>query len=96
LGADGKLSVDRVFKAILDSKPLIDKAFGATQSTIGDNLTLVGNALGHLLESSVTPLVRVALSRIFWARIWFKPLTVFDGAGLPEGLPGRQDAHRYR
>lgn len=45
LGADGKLSVDRVFKAILDAKPLIDKAFDSTQSTIGDNLTLVGNAL---------------------------------------------------
>lgn len=45
LGADGKLSVDRVFKAILDAKPLIDKAFDATNSTIGDNLTLVGNAL---------------------------------------------------
>ncbi|MGX9144976.1 tape measure protein [Mesorhizobium sp. 128a] len=45
LGADGKLSVDRVFKAILDSKPLIDKAFDATQATIGNNLTLVGNAL---------------------------------------------------
>ncbi|TGP50315.1 hypothetical protein EN873_24390 [bacterium M00.F.Ca.ET.230.01.1.1] len=45
LGADGKLSVDRVFKAILDAKPLIDKAFDATQSTIGDNVGLVGNAL---------------------------------------------------
>lgn len=45
LGADGKLSVDRVFKAILDAKPLIDKAFNATNATIGDNLTLVGNAL---------------------------------------------------
>jgi tape measure domain-containing protein len=56
LGADGKLSVDRVFKAILDAKPLIDKAFGATQATIGDNLTLVGNALtafvGKLAEVS--------------------------------------------
>lgn len=45
LGADGKLSVDRVFKAILDAKPLIDKAFDSTQSTIGDNLGLVNNAL---------------------------------------------------
>ncbi|TIV38934.1 MAG: hypothetical protein E5V91_12365 [Mesorhizobium sp.] len=45
IGADGKLTVDRVFKAILDSKPLIDKAFNATQSTIGDNVGLVGNAL---------------------------------------------------
>jgi tape measure domain-containing protein len=45
LGADGKLSVDRVFKAILDAKPLIDKAFDSTNATIGDNLTLVGNAL---------------------------------------------------
>ncbi|WP_217568813.1 tape measure protein [Mesorhizobium sp. GbtcB19] len=45
LGADGKLTVDRVFKAILDAKPLIDKAFDSTQATIGDNLGLVNNAL---------------------------------------------------
>ncbi|MDG4854071.1 MULTISPECIES: tape measure protein [unclassified Mesorhizobium] len=45
LGADGKLTVDRVFKAILDAKPLIDKAFNATNATIGDNIGLVNNAL---------------------------------------------------
>lgn len=49
LGADGKLTVDRVFKAILDAKPLIDKAFGATSPTIGDNLSLVGNALTQFI-----------------------------------------------
>lgn len=45
LGADGKLSVDRVFKAILDAKPLIDKAFNATTPTITESAGLVGNAL---------------------------------------------------
>lgn len=56
LGADGKLTVDRVFKAILDAKPLIDKAFGSTSATIGDNIGLVNNALtafvGKLSEVS--------------------------------------------
>lgn len=45
LGADGKLSVERVFKAILDAKPQIDKAFDSTNATIGDSIGLVNNAL---------------------------------------------------
>lgn len=45
LGADGKLSVERVFKAILEAKPMIDKAYGATSATIADGFTLVNNAI---------------------------------------------------
>lgn len=56
LGADGKLTVDRVFKAILDAKPLIDRAYGSTNATIAEGITLVNNSLtafvGKLSEVS--------------------------------------------
>lgn len=45
LGADGKLTVDRVFKAILDAKPQIDRAYGTTTATIAEGFTLVNNAV---------------------------------------------------
>ncbi|MER9135113.1 tape measure protein [Mesorhizobium sp. M0830] len=45
LGADGKLSVDRVFQAILNAKPMIDRAYGATSATIAEGFTLVNNAV---------------------------------------------------
>lgn len=44
LGAEGKLTTDRVFKAILNSKAQIDRAFGTTTATIGDGMTLLKNA----------------------------------------------------
>lgn len=56
LGADGKLTVDRVFKAILDAKPLIDRAYGSTNATIAEGISLVNNSLtafvGKLSEVS--------------------------------------------
>lgn len=45
LGADGELTTDRVFKAILNAQPKIEKAFGATNATIGDGFKAVNNAL---------------------------------------------------
>ena len=45
LGAEGKLTTDRVFKAILNAQPQIEKAFGSTTATIGDGFTAVNNAL---------------------------------------------------
>jgi tape measure domain-containing protein len=45
LGADGKLTVDRVFKAILNAKPVVDRAYGSTTATIADGFTLVENAV---------------------------------------------------
>lgn len=44
LGAEGKLTTDRVFKAILNSKASIDSAFGTTTATIADGMTLLKNA----------------------------------------------------
>lgn len=45
LGADGELTTDRVFKAILAAQPQIEKAFGRTNQTIADGMTRVNNAL---------------------------------------------------
>lgn len=44
LGAEGALTIDRVFKAILGGGKKIDAAFKATTATIGDGLTELGNA----------------------------------------------------
>lgn len=45
LGAEGKLTTDRVFKAILNAQPEIEKAFASTNQTIADGLTRVNNAM---------------------------------------------------
>lgn len=39
LGAQGKLTADRVFASIIKAAPEIERQFGATQSTIGDAFT---------------------------------------------------------
>lgn len=44
LGAEGELTTDRVFKAILNSGAEIEKAFAKTNQTIGDGITRVNNA----------------------------------------------------
>ncbi len=43
LGAEGKLTSDKVFKAILAGGEDIDKAFKATRSTIGEAFTIIEN-----------------------------------------------------
>lgn len=43
LGAEGKLTSDRVFKAILAGGKDIDEAFKATRATVGDALTVINN-----------------------------------------------------
>ncbi|MBX8785282.1 tape measure protein [Ochrobactrum sp. GRS2] len=45
LGAEGKLTSDKVFKAILAAQPQIEAAFNKTNSTISDGLTKVNNAM---------------------------------------------------
>lgn len=45
LGADGELTSDRVFKAILKAGPQIERQFGATTATVADGFTLLNNAL---------------------------------------------------
>lgn len=45
LGSEGKLTSDKVFKAILAAQPQIEAAFKTTNSTISDGLTKVNNAM---------------------------------------------------
>jgi tape measure domain-containing protein len=45
LGAEGKLTSDRVFKAILSAQGDIDRAFSKTKATIGDSFTILNNTL---------------------------------------------------
>lgn len=45
LGAEGELTSDKVFKAILSGQTQIESAFATTQSTISDGFTKVRNAL---------------------------------------------------
>jgi tape measure domain-containing protein len=44
LGEEGKLTTDRVFKAILNGRAKIERAFAATTPTIADSLTLLQNS----------------------------------------------------
>lgn len=44
LGAEGKLTTDRLVKAILSAKSQIDEQFNSTSSTIEQSLTIVKNA----------------------------------------------------
>lgn len=45
LGADGAITSERVFKAILASQGSINAAFEQTTATLGDSITLLGNTL---------------------------------------------------
>ncbi len=45
LGAEGKLTAERVFSAILKAQPQIEAAFARTNATIGEGFTLLRNAL---------------------------------------------------
>lgn len=52
LGEEGKLTSDKVFKAILASKGKIDAAFNATSQTIEDAITRVNNAFTQYIGQS--------------------------------------------
>ena len=45
LGSEGKLTSDKIFKAILAAQPGVEAAFGRTNATIEDGVTKVRNAL---------------------------------------------------
>lgn len=44
LGAEGKLTSDRVFRAIVNAAPEVGQAFAKTQASISDSFTLLQNA----------------------------------------------------
>lgn len=56
LGEDGKLTSDRVFRAIINAQAGIEAQFGKTNQTIADGLTKLGNAVtefvGRLFEAT--------------------------------------------
>ncbi|MDH7788872.1 tape measure domain-containing protein [Ochrobactrum sp. 19YEA23] len=45
LGAEGKLTSDRVFRAIINAQKSIEAQFAATNATIGDGMTAINNAM---------------------------------------------------
>nr|WP_282188630.1 tape measure protein [Brucella tritici] len=45
LGAEGKLTSDRVFRAIINAQKGIEAQFAATNATIGDGMTAINNAM---------------------------------------------------
>lgn len=45
LGAEGELTSDKIFKAILAAQPKVEAAFAATSQTIEDGITRVRNAM---------------------------------------------------
>lgn len=49
LGAEGALTSDRVFKAILKGQKNIDDAFAQTKATLGDNIEILKNAAIELV-----------------------------------------------
>jgi tape measure domain-containing protein len=49
LGANGELTAERVFQAILKGQDKIDAAFNQTKATLGENLTLLKNASIELI-----------------------------------------------
>jgi len=49
LGAEGELTSDRVFSAILKYGPQIDEQFGRTRATIGESFTLLKNEATEFL-----------------------------------------------
>jgi len=52
LGEEGRLTSDKVFKAILSAKGKIDGAFNATSQTIGDAVTRINNAFTQYIGQS--------------------------------------------
>ncbi|MGX5710491.1 tape measure protein [Brucella lupini] len=45
LGAEGKLTSDRVFRAIINAQKTVEAQFAATNATIGDGMTAINNAM---------------------------------------------------
>ncbi|KAB2700305.1 tape measure protein [Ochrobactrum sp. Kaboul] len=45
LGAEGKLTSDRVFRAIINAQKTIEAQFAATNATISDGMTAINNAM---------------------------------------------------
>lgn len=69
LGSQGKLTSDRVFKAILSGANDINKAFAATDATIGDSFTRLSNSLQQLVgaldkASGFTPAFAAEVNRL--------------------------------
>lgn len=52
LGAAGELTADRVFQAILKAQPQIEKAFAATNATIGEGFVRLRNALTEYIGAA--------------------------------------------
>jgi tape measure domain-containing protein len=52
LGAQGEITSARVFRAILNAQPQIERAFASTNATISDGMTRVGNALTQYIGQS--------------------------------------------
>lgn len=51
LGAEGKLTSDRIFDAILAAAPKVEAAFAVTQGTIGDSWTVLQNQITEAVGS---------------------------------------------
>jgi len=68
LGADGKLTSDRIFKAILNSQKGIEAAFGVTNATISDSFTVLKNNLTEYIGTSAETLgVTKAINEVMQA-----------------------------
>lgn len=52
LGAEGELTSDKIFKAILSAGSKVDRAFATTNATIADSVTRVQNALTQYIGSA--------------------------------------------
>jgi len=52
LGAEGELTSDRVFQAILRAQPQIEAAFGKTNATVAEGFTRLRNALTEYLGAA--------------------------------------------
>ncbi len=52
LGAEGKLTADRVFGAILGAAPEIESQFAATRSTVGDAITNVRTSVAEYIGTA--------------------------------------------
>lgn len=52
LGADGKLTADRVFKALLNAQKPVEAAFNATNATIADGFTRLKNSVTEYIGTT--------------------------------------------
>lgn len=69
LGEEGKLTSQRVMKAVLDSGSVIDQTFAKTEATVGDALTNLQNKLTNYIgltddSTSATDRIRQAINAL--------------------------------